>query len=225
MRLSEQAVNCLLEHGEDTVEAIENILPTLFKEHGIENVRIFQAFYFPPLFAEFNITVLLSSNLNLVLVAGAYEWLDIGVILKAYEEYKRYTISRPLWKEIQTRNFEHGKRWTHWFQLSDTLVYQFKNAMQEINIGGMRDIFTVHHRLVFLDGGDGDIIQYGRYFETPHFSHQFYFLRRFVNLSVFEQRDHFRYFMFMLLFVQAHSRDPLAQNIIAIILASYKSDF
>jgi hypothetical protein len=223
MCLSERAVNCLLEQGEDTVEAIENILPTLFKEHGIEDVRIFQAFYLPSLFLEFNITVLLSSNLNLVLVASAYEGFDIGVILKAYEEYKRYTVSRPLWKEIQTRNFEHGKRWTHWFQLNDDLIHQFIEAMQDITIGGMRDIFTSHHRMLLID--DGSLSQYGRYFETPHFSHQFYFQRRFVDLSIFEQRDHFRYFIYLLLFVQAHSKDPLAQNIIAIALDSYESDF
>jgi hypothetical protein len=223
MRLSETVVNCLLDQDEGRTQAIENILPILFEENGIEDVKIFQAFYDPSCFIGFNITVVLSPYVNIAFIAGAYAWCDIEVILNSYKEYKRYIGPLPVWREMLTRNFEPDKRWLHWFELSDALVSEFTEAVDEISIGGMRDIFTPYHWGEI--GDENTLMQYGRYFETPRFSHCFYFMRRFVNLSIFEQRDHFRYFMFLLLFMKAHSRDSLAQNIIALVLDAYKSDF
>ena len=127
--------------------------------------------------------MILSNKLNIAFIAAAEEGFGVNIILKAYEEYKEYSgPNQPDWHPIEIKNDDNNKRSIRFLELNDILVAEFVDAMQQIEIGGVRDIFTSHHQLVLFD--DYSLTQYGRYFETPHFSHRFHFLRRFVDLTV-----------------------------------------
>jgi hypothetical protein len=209
-------------------ENIDYIKQALEREKIGDRFKLYQAFYnisdgFPDV--SINISVLISPELNIAFIStttrttqedyGNVEQLLAGLNYRqdagSYPSYIRVPPLSPVNIPLEALR----KKWINFIKLDDRQVAEFLEAMSQIKLQTMRCI-AFNGFIEYIP------LQEGRVIEAPDIVYRFCSYAPHVDLASSSKKHYFRYFMFLLLFFQRHSRNKLAHNVINTILAHYR---
>lgn len=205
-------------------ENIDFIKKALGREKIGDSFKLYQGFYrisdgYPS--TSINVSVLISPGFNIAFISTS-TWDDYGNVeeLLAWLKYCQDTAFHPYIRvpPLFPVNVPHealGRKWVNFINLDNRQVAEFVDAISQIELQTMRCI-AFNGFIEYIP------LQEGRVIESPDVVYRFCSYAPHVDLASPSKKHYFRYFLFLLLFFQRHSRNKLAHNVINTIFAHYR---